>query len=66
VMIGGVGKEIDPGNGVGRPDDLTRLEVPPHIRIAETKPQGKYGKRQEQTRQCYGKGKNKSQQLCGT
>ena len=38
MMVGRVGKEIGGRDGVGRPDDFTGLEMPPHIRIIESRP----------------------------
>jgi hypothetical protein len=38
MTVGRVGKQISRRDGVSGPDDLTRLEVPPHIVIGESRP----------------------------
>ena len=35
MMVGRIGEQICGRNGVSSPNDLTGLEVPPHIRIIE-------------------------------
>ena len=38
-----------------RPDDLTHLQVPPHIRIVESRSDGEHRERQEQKHQRHRK-----------
>ena len=65
MVPGGVRKQIDGRDMVTGPDDLTHLQVPPHIRIVETCSFGKHRKWQEQTHQYHRKGEDKPQHVRG-
>src|SRR5258708_6701865 len=68
MVAGRVGKKICGGNGMGGPDELTRFEVPPHIRVVEARENRKNTQNNKKAGQNNRKGKDSSKtpNACGT
>lgn len=61
MMVGRVRKQISGWDGVGCPNDLPSLEVPPHIGIIEARPYRQHTEQGQKAGQHYRKREDPSQ-----
>src|ERR1017187_7249893 len=58
VVVGGRGEDVGGGDGVGGPDDLAGLEVPPQVGVVEARPHGEHCEHDKEAGNGYREGED--------